>query len=144
MLSEVIADLSAKAAQRGISLSLAPAIVNVVANRKQLNTLFANLIANAIVYSHENSQVEVTVAGTPRGAGVRVADSGIGISEKAMPHIFEEYFRSPEAAQFNPLSTGLGLAIVKHIAQNLKLRVYVTSEQGKGTTFEVLIPYERS
>lgn len=144
MLSEVIADLSAKAAQRGISLSLSPAVVNVVANRKQLNTLFANLIANAIVYSHENSQVEVTVAGTPRGASVRVADSGIGISEKAMPHIFEEYFRSPEAAQFNPLSTGLGLAIVKHIAQNLKLRVYVTSEQGKGTTFEVLIPYERS
>jgi len=143
LLSSVVSDLSAKADQRKVSVCLSVQTASVISNRKLLNTLFSNLITNAIVYSHENSQVEVTASNTPAGINVKVEDHGIGISEKAMPHIFEEYFRSAEAAQFNLLSTGLGLAIVKHIAQNVALKVSVTSEQGKGTTFEVLIPRER-
>ncbi|MEI7899213.1 MAG: HAMP domain-containing sensor histidine kinase [bacterium] len=144
LLNAVIADLSAKADQRKVSVCLSARKESVISNRKQLSMLFANLIANAIVYSHENGQVEVTATRTPAGVSVKVSDHGIGISEKAMPHIFEEYFRSPEAAQFNLLSTGLGLAIVKHIAQNIALKVSVTSEQGTGTTFEVLVPCNRS
>jgi len=143
LLNAVIADLSAKADQRKVSVCLSVQNVSIISNRKLLNTLFANLIGNAIVYSHENSQVEVTAESTSEGISVKITDHGIGISEKAMPHIFEEYFRAPEAAQFNLLSTGLGLAIVKHIAQNVALKISVMSEQGKGTTFEVLIPRER-
>jgi len=143
LLSNVIADLSTKADQRRITISLSATNMSVISNRKQLSTLFANLIANAIVYSHPDSQIEVTASSTPTGISVKVSDHGIGISEKALPHIFEEYFRAPEAAQFNLLSTGLGLAIVKHIAQNVARKINVTSEQGKGTTFEVLIPLER-
>ena len=143
LLSKVISDLSTKADQRRITISLSATNVSVISNRKQLSTLFANLIANAIVYSHPDSQIEVTASSTPMGISVKVSDHGIGISEKALPHIFEEYFRAPEAAQFNLLSTGLGLAIVKHIAQNVTRKINVTSEQGKGTTFEVLIPLER-
>lgn len=140
LLGAVIEELSTKADQRRISVDLSAQNAKVLSSRKQLSTLFANLIANAIVYSHEDGQVEVTVTSTPTGVCVKIADHGIGISPKALPHIFEEYFRAPEAAQFNLLSTGLGLAIVKHIAQNAGLRINVTSEQGKGTTFEVLIP----
>ncbi|MEI6564075.1 MAG: HAMP domain-containing sensor histidine kinase [bacterium] len=143
VLSAVIADMSIKASQRRVSVCLSASDVSVCSNRKQLGTLFANLIANAIFYSHEDSQVEVTASNAEEGVKVKVSDHGIGISEKAIPHIFEEYFRAPEAAQFNLLSTGLGLAIVKHIAQNVALKISVTSEQGKGTTFEVLIPRER-
>lgn len=143
LLMAVIADLSAKAQQRNVSVCLSAQNVNVISNQKQLHTLFANLITNAILYSHEGGQIEVTTTTTPAGINVKVSDHGIGISEKAMPHIFEEYFRSPEAAQFNLRSTGLGLAIVKHIAQNVALKILVTSELGKGTTFEVLIPMER-
>jgi signal transduction histidine kinase len=87
--------------------------------------------------------VEVTAERTQKGVLVKIVDHGIGISDKAMPHIFEEYYRAPEAAQFNQLSTGLGLAIVKYIAQVSSLRVSVASEQGKGTTFEVMLPFER-
>jgi two-component system, OmpR family, phosphate regulon sensor histidine kinase PhoR len=143
LLSTVISDLSVKADQRRIFIRLSAANVSVVSSRKQLSTLFSNLIANAILYSHEESVVEVTADRTQKGVCVKIADHGIGISDKAMPHIFEEYYRAPEAAQFNQLSTGLGLAIVKYIAQVSSLRVSVASEQGKGTTFEVVIPYER-
>lgn len=143
LLGAVIADLSVKADQRRVSIRLAAATVSVISNRKQLHTLFANLIANAILYSHEDSVVEVTAERTQKGVLVKIVDHGIGISDKAMPHIFEEYYRAPEAAQFNQLSTGLGLAIVKYIAQVSSLRVSVASEQGKGTTFEVMLPFER-
>jgi two-component system, OmpR family, phosphate regulon sensor histidine kinase PhoR len=143
LLGAVVEDLSAKADQRGISVCLSVRNEAVMASRKALGTLFSNLIANAIAYSHDNSQVEVSVADEAEGVRVTVSDHGIGISAKAMPHIFDEYYRAPEAAQFNQLSTGLGLAIVKHISQNIGLKIRVTSEQGRGTTFEVLIPHER-
>jgi signal transduction histidine kinase len=140
LLAEVVEDLSAKADQRRVSVRLAAQDASVVSNRKQLTALFSNLITNAIVYSHESGSVDVIVERGPARVSVKVKDHGIGISEKALPHIFEEYFRAPEAARFNLLSTGLGLAIVKDIAQNLVIRILVTTEQGKGTTFEVLIP----
>ena len=73
---------------------------------------------------------------------VRVRDHGIGIREDALPHIFDEYFRTNEAARFNRLSTGLGLAIVKVIAQNFALGIRVNSELGKGTEFEVIMKTE--
>jgi signal transduction histidine kinase len=71
---------------------------------------------------------------------VRVADQGIGISEKALPHVFEDFYRAQEAAAFNPNSTGLGLAIVRQVARNLSLSIVVESEQGMGTAFRVRIP----
>ena len=144
LLGDVIADLSDKAEQRRVSVGLSAGEVSVRSNRKQLGTLFANLIANAVIYSNEGGRVDVTATQTSSGVSVKVSDEGIGISEKALPHIFEEYFRAPEAAQVNQFSTGLGLAIVKHIAQNVARRVNVTSEQGRGTTFEVLLPNERT
>ena len=64
-------------------------------------------------------------------------------SEKSLPYIFDEYFRTKEAARFNPGSTGLGLAIVKEIVQKEGLKIAVTSEVGKGTTFDVAIPVSR-
>jgi signal transduction histidine kinase len=72
-----------------------------------------------------------------------VQDRGIGIKEEALPHIFEEYYRTKEAARFNRHSTGLGLSIVKEIAQNLDLRIRVESEAGEGTIFRVYLPEEK-
>ena len=57
-----------------------------------------------------------------------------------MPRIFEEYYRSKDAARVNRYSTGLGLSIVRQVAQNLGLRILVNSEPGQGTTFEVIFP----
>lgn len=140
MLEAVVEDLAARAEQRRVTVRLGAPELTVASNEKQLVALFSNLIANAIVYSHEGGCVDVTAARTAGGVSVKVRDQGIGISEKALPHIFEEYFRAPEAAKFNQMSTGLGLAIVKDVARNLSIRIVVTTEQGKGTSFEVLLP----
>lgn len=144
LLATVMEELSGKAEQRRVGMTFHPLPAAVLSNRRQLQTLFANLITNAIAYSHEGGIVRIAMQCDLRGGvTVIVSDQGIGISEDALPRVFDEYYRSDEAARFNPLSTGLGLAIVKQIALNLGLKVGVTSESGKGTTVEVLIPQNR-
>ena len=73
-------------------------------------------------------------------ATVLVVDHGIGIGDKDLPHIFDEYFYTPRAALHNRTSSGIGLSIVKTVAENNKLNIKVSSEQNVGTTFSVVFP----
>ena len=108
----------------------------------QLEILFENVISNAIAYSYDNTTVEIVAA--VEGAGsygiVTVTDHGIGIGEKDLPHIFDEYFYTPRAAVHNRTSSGIGLSIVKTVAENNKLQIRISSEQNVGTAFSVIFP----
>lgn len=140
LIDDVLESLSGKADERRIFFDIRIPAITILGNAEQLAILFSNLVANAIFYSHEGGKVEVSAKEYAGGISVFISDYGIGISDEALPHIFDEYFRTSRAAKFNKLSTGLGLAIVREIAQNLGLRIRVASEQEKGTTFEVAIP----
>ena len=140
VFESVAEDLAEKAADRSVSLEMDVPSLTVRAGKKQLCILFSNLVANGISYSQEGGAVKVSARRSADSVCVSVSDDGIGIRDEALPHIFDEYYRSKEAARFNKLSTGLGLAIVKRIATNLGLLVRVSSELGEGTTFEVAIP----
>jgi signal transduction histidine kinase len=106
----------------------------------QLEILFENLISNAIAYSFDGTSVEISSIIDSQGsqATVVVADHGIGIGEKDLPHIFDEYFYTPRAALHNRTSSGIGLSIVKTVAENNKLNIKVSSEQNVGSTFSVV------
>ncbi len=106
----------------------------------QLEILLENIISNAITYSHNNSTVEITTGfdRNQKSATVTITDHGIGIENKDLPNIFNEYFYSPRAAMHNKSSSGIGLSIVRIAAVNNKLRIKVTSEPGAGTTFTVV------
>lgn len=143
LLAAVLEEVAGKAEQRRVSIAFHPLQAAVRSNRRQLHTAFANLVTNAIVYSHEGGAVRIDMHAVPGGVKVGIADQGIGISADALARIFEEYYRTEEAARFNPLSTGLGLAIVRQIASNLRLELNVASESGTGTTVEVLVPQDR-
>ncbi len=139
-VEEVVEELAEKAESRDVRLDIQVPGITVFSNAEQLAILCSNLVSNAIFYSHEGG--EVSVAARPEDGNVclSVSDRGIGIKEEAFPHIFDEYYRTKEAARFNRNSTGLGLSIVKEIAQNLNLKIKVESEPGEGTTFKVYIP----
>jgi len=108
---------------------------------RQLRPLLANLIANAVAYSRDNTTIDIGLQASPDGACcVRVSDRGIGIPADKLPRIFDEYYRTAEAARVNRMSTGLGLAIVRQAARNLGLSITVTSEPGSGTQFAVRFP----
>lgn len=140
LLEAVVDDVKEKAGDKEVSIKIKGPPAELRSDKKQLAILFGNLVANAVLYSHDGGRVEVTVSRRGGEVCVSVSDNGIGIREDVLPHIFEEYFRANEAARFNKLSTGLGLAIVKRIAQNLGLKITVSSEFEKGTTFEIRIP----
>lgn len=140
LLNAIIQDVQDLAAGRKVSVILSPGDAAVSSDPEKLKILFANLISNAIVYSREEGTVEVVVDRNASGVRVSVTDHGIGISEQALPHVFEDFYRTQEASAFNPASTGLGLAIVRQIAFRLGLTITVESEKDKGSVFRVVFP----
>jgi len=140
LIDVALKNLEQKARERHIRFeSHVPSIV-VHGNVEQLTVLFTNLVSNAVLYSNEGGLVEISAREEKDEVRVLVTDHGIGIRDEALPHIFDEFYRTKEGARFNRMSTGLGLAIVKEIARHFGLRITVSSEQEKGTTFEVAIP----
>ena len=141
LLDRAVAASQAQAQAREISFhcDLQRASVRGVAD--QLEMMLANVLANAVQYSHPAGTVTVSSRRLEDGsARVQITDRGIGIREDALPRIFQEYYRSKEAAQHNPMCTGLGLAIVKHIAQTHHISLTVDSQIGQGTTFTLTFP----
>ena len=108
---------------------------------ERLKVLLANLLSNAVAYSHEGGLVRVECERQPDGSpAVTVEDHGIGIPRGDLPRIFDEYYRTDEAASLNRESSGLGLAIVKHVAQAHGVHVHVESVPDKGTKFTLRFP----
>lgn len=140
VIAAVVEDLNPKAKEHSIEIDVNVPSLSVQGNMKNLTVLFSNLISNAVNYSHDGEKVEVVAKEYSDHVVISVSDHGIGIREDALPHIFDEYYRTKEASGFNKMSTGLGLSIVKEIARNLGLGIRVSSTQGEGTTFEVSIP----
>ena len=108
----------------------------------QLEVLFENIISNAIIYSYDGASVEIgsIIDRQSSSAVVTIVDHGIGIGDKDLPHIFDEYFYAPRAALHNRKSSGIGLSIVKTVAENNKLQIKVDSEPNRGTTFHIIFP----
>ena len=101
--------------------------------------MFTNLLDNAVLYSQSGDTVEVTSIARDGHQEISVKDQGIGIAEKDLPHIFDEYYRSEEATALHE-AAGLGLNIVKEIASAMDLKISVESEFGKGSVFTVIVP----
>ena len=96
-----------------------------------LKLLFKNLIENAIKYGKDNPiNIELK---KEKKVTVIIEDFGVGISEKALPHIFERFYREDEARNREIKSYGLGLSIVKEIINLLNIDIQVESQLGKGT-----------
>jgi signal transduction histidine kinase len=113
------------------------------ADQKNLRQIWTNLISNAIKYTPEGGRIEVSL-GTEDGQVVgMVADSGIGIAEEDMPHLFQDFFRTDQAKSSGAIGTGLGLSIVKQIVESYGGEIKVTSRLGEGTRFTFTLPLEQ-
>ncbi len=144
-LSELIqwcqAQIKSIADQRNIVIEDDLEPVRVVAVEDHLKMLFTNIISNAVIYSLDRGTVKIQCkASDITGPIVTIEDRGIGIPEDKISNIFEEFYRTDEAARHNRNSTGLGLAIVKQVAQTHRIAVRVSSTPGYGTTFELTFP----
>jgi len=142
MINDICENINEKAKIRKITIDIDLPSELLLSNKKKINILFNNLIANAIFYSYEGGIVNIYSEKNKNTFCVYIKDHGIGIREDALPQIFNDYYRTKEAVRFNKMSTGIGLAIVREIAYNLKLNITVSSIIEKGTTFKVIFPLD--
>jgi signal transduction histidine kinase len=112
----------------------------VKADPKALESVFDNLISNAIKYTPEEGEVAVRVHSDHGQISVEVQDTGFGIDPKEQERIFERFYRVKNERTRSITGTGLGLAIVKGILDDLGGRITLSSEPGRGSCFTVLLP----
>lgn len=114
--------------------------IHIQADREAITTITNNLVGNAVRYTPSNGSVALKVELTEEELVIEVSDTGIGIAPEYHERIFERFFRVDKARSTDEGGTGLGLSIVKNMAQSLGGRVSLTSEEGKGSTFRVVLP----
>lgn len=140
-IEQIMKRLRPLAQKRNIELvfeSIRPVSAEIDATK--LSLAISNLIENAIKYNKENGWVKVMVDADHRYFYVKIADSGIGIPQEALPNIFDRFYRVDKARSRESGGTGLGLAITRNIILLHDGAVRVSSVLDEGTTFTVRIP----
>ena len=100
-----------------------------------------NLIDNAVRYTPPGGKINIKISAEDNHALFILKDSGVGIPKKQQPRIFTKFIRGDNVVRMQTEGTGLGLFIVKNIIERHKGKVWFESEEGKGTTFYVTIPF---
>jgi two-component system phosphate regulon sensor histidine kinase PhoR len=109
----------------------------------EVQSIFSNLIHNAVQYTPAGGIIRVRWWGDDKGAYFSVADTGIGIAEKDIPRITERFYRVDVGRSRASGGTGLGLSIVKHALEHYEGKLSIESEYGVGSTFTCLFPAHR-
>lgn len=125
---------------RDIRLTVASDKMMLLVDCDRIAQVIVNLVSNAIKYSPERSPVEVEINSQQGNALIQVRDYGRGIGKDQQEHIFETFYRTPDAQSSAKFGLGLGLAISKDIVERHGGRIWCESQVGKGSTFFVDLP----
>ena len=117
-----------------------PDDISLPLDSRLMTQAMVNLLDNAINYSSENGDIQISASLHEKELRIRVQDHGIGIPKEHLSRLFERFYRVDKARSRELGGTGLGLAIVKHIAHAHGGRVSVESTLGKGSTFSMHLP----
>ena len=145
LLGNIVDFLSTRAENKSQTLTLVPSdtpLPTIKADPLALESIFGNLIANAVNYTQEGGQITVKVDLSGINLRVQVIDNGFGIEERYLDKIFDRFFRVKNDKTRFITGTGLGLPIVKGLVEAMKGRITVDSVPDKGTTFTVLLPVD--
>lgn len=120
----------------------APAVV-IEGDQKRLKQLLVNLLDNAIKYTPAGGNARLSIAVEDSSAVIEVSDTGRGVPQTALPHIFERFYRQTDSRDSRVTGFGLGLAISKWIADAHGGSINVESQEGQGSRFTVRLPLAR-
>lgn len=141
---KTIRNLQLLAEQKNINMELySDEDVVVEGDGVKLQQVISNLVDNAIKYTPEGGRVTISISKAPEHAIVKITDTGIGIPAEYIGRIFDRFFRVDKARSRSTGGTGLGLSIANRIVLMHGGYIRVTSEEGKGSTFQVELPYKQ-
>ncbi|TLN07187.1 hypothetical protein FDZ74_12730, partial [bacterium] len=141
LLQECCRILQPKAAEASIKLELSlpnhPLLIE--ADENKIKQVVINLLNNAIKYNHTGGEVNISAWGNDQIVSFSVQDTGVGIPESDLPHVFEKFFRAHNIQESYP-GTGLGLSICNRIVEIHGGTISVQSQLKAGSTFTVELP----
>ncbi len=119
-----------------------PALGTVLGDRDKLEKIVLNLVFNALKFTPAGGRVDLEARKQGEEFVLVVADSGMGISEKNLPHVFDRFWQADDSSKRKYQGVGIGLALVRELVEIQGGKVDVRSQEGKGTTFTVTLPYQ--
>ena len=109
----------------------------------KMTQVIDNILNNAIKYSPDGGKITVTMKTTDDQMILSISDQGLGIPKQDLPRIFDRFYRVDRARSRAQGGTGLGLSIAKEIIKQHKGFIWAKSEYGKGSTFTIVLPYDK-
>ncbi len=144
LMREVIDSIEHKAQHKRIRIDLyvRPDLTELYADPDRMRQVLINLADNAIKYSPEGSNIQISAVNRTRSIEMAIRDNGFGIRKSDIPRLFERFSQLdyPEHRIHRERGTGLGLSIVREIIRLHQGRIRVQSEYGKGSTFIIQLP----
>ena len=130
------------ASQKGISLTChpSPRSAFVIGDRASLRRLLLILIDNAVKFTPAGGSIDINQSQSDQALVIEVRDSGIGIAEEDLPHIFERFYRSDKSRSRDSGGAGLGLSLAKWIVDIHGGAMHVESEPDHGSVFRLTLP----
>jgi heavy metal sensor kinase len=129
------------AADKGVQLTLnSSPTITVQGDPLWLERMLMNLVENALKYTPRQGSVHVELSAIGDSAVLTITDTGIGISEENLPHIFERFYRADASRSREIEGAGVGLAIVRWVVESHGGQISVQSRTGEGTRFQVKLP----
>jgi len=144
VISQTLTILQPQAAERQVSIALQvpETLPTLVGDPDRLKQVMVNLVSNAVKYNHEGGRVDIGAKVGQDELNVVVKDTGRGIAEEDLPHIFEKFYRVDDLEQ-QVKGTGLGLSITRHIVEAHGGTISVQSVKGQGSIFSLTLPLSK-
>jgi len=139
LIKDTVEAIQVLAIQKNITLQFNSAhTVDIVADKNQLKRLFLNILDNAIKYTPPGGKISVDLRQQKDSAGIEISDTGIGIPESELPHIFDRFYRVDKSR--SSAGFGLGLSIAQSIAMAHGGKIEARPNIPQGTIFTITLP----
>ncbi len=144
LISGAVTSQQLPAQQKGVSLQYGPnwpALIMANVDQQQMKRVFTSLISNAVKYSRANTAVTVDYETIEGDHVFSIQDQGIGIPKAEQPQVFDGFYRASNAVKQAATGTGMGLYASRHAIEQHAGKLWLKSEEGKGTTIYIRLPH---
>lgn len=147
LASEMVQSYQNEAAHKKLTLSLQVLDQHfppIFMDKEKMRLALQNLIENALRYTSEGGAISIALLKGSGGIELAIKDTGIGIPKDEQPRVFERFFRAKNAKTVQTEGTGLGLYLTRNIVEAHGGKIWFETEEKKGTTFHITLPYANS